>query len=112
MQSSNQTRWVGPLALLVAGTLILGAGVIVSLANRADRSSEQVNLAPPDGASRVSLQETFDAYQAGSAVLVDVRSAASYENAHIPGSISIPLNEIETRLAELNPEDWIITICA
>jgi hypothetical protein len=112
MQSNNQTRWVGPMALLAAGVLLVAAGVIVSLANRSARSSTSANDVAQDGAARVSLQDAFDAYQDGSAVLVDVRSAASYENASIPGSISIPLGEIETRLTELNPDDWIITICA
>jgi rhodanese-related sulfurtransferase len=30
---------------------------------------------------------------------------------HIPGSLSIPLAEIETRLSELDPNQWIITYC-
>jgi thioredoxin 1/putative thioredoxin len=34
--------------------------------------------------------------------LVDTREAAVFERAHLPGAVSLPLEEIETRLAELH----------
>jgi rhodanese-related sulfurtransferase len=30
---------------------------------------------------------------------------------HITGAINIPINEIETRLGELDPDTWYITYC-
>jgi len=36
------------------------------------------------------------------AVAVDTREPAAYGRAHIPGAVNIPLEEIETRLAELH----------
>jgi 3-mercaptopyruvate sulfurtransferase SseA len=60
---------------------------------------------------RIPLKEAKAAFDAGAAVFVDVRSATSYEAAHIPGALSIPLADLEARLAELDPNQWIITYC-
>jgi hypothetical protein len=60
---------------------------------------------------RVLLEEAKAALDSGSAVFVDVRSKASYDASHIPGALSIPLGELETRLKELDPKAWIITYC-
>lgn len=61
---------------------------------------------------RVTLEEAKTALDEGKAVLVDVPGPSAFAAGHIPGSRSIPLNQLETRLSELNPEDWIITYCA
>ena len=44
-------------------------------------------------------------------VLVDVREPGEYEISRIPGSVLIPLGELPSRLAELNPEATIIVHC-
>jgi ArsR family transcriptional regulator len=61
--------------------------------------------------SRVSLDEAKAALDAGTAVVVDVRSAEAYQGGHIAGAINIPLGELETRLGELDKTQWIITYC-
>ncbi len=46
-------------------------------------------------------------------VLVDVLSPDSFEAEHIPGSINIPFDEIESRVKKLiNRNDKVITYCA
>ena len=60
---------------------------------------------------RVSLEEAKAAFDAKTAVFLDVRSAGSYAAGHVPGALSIPLNEMEARLGELDPQQWIITYC-
>lgn len=62
-------------------------------------------------APRISLEETKAAFDSRAAVFVDVRSEAAYAESHIPGALSIPLAELESRLDELNPNQWIITYC-
>lgn len=62
-------------------------------------------------APRVSLGEAKAAFDRGAAVFVDVRSESAYAESHIPGALSIPLAELESRLDELNPDQWIITYC-
>ena len=60
---------------------------------------------------RVSLGDAKAAYDLKQAVYLDVRDADSYANSRIPGAISIPLNNLETRLKELDPNAWILTYC-
>jgi hypothetical protein len=93
MNMTNQRRWIGAITLVAAGTFLLAAGIIVSRANRVGQSDAPSSAAPSDGVARVSLPEAYSAYQDGSAILVDVRSASS-------------------RSVELNPADWIITVCS
>ena len=40
-----------------------------------------------------------------------MRDEGSFNVGPYPGSINIPLNQLETRLSELDPNDWIITYC-
>lgn len=59
----------------------------------------------------ISLNNFEKKYTDESIKLVDVREPAEYAFAHIPGSISIPLGELENRLSELKKEDDIYVIC-
>ncbi len=43
--------------------------------------------------------------------IIDVRSRADYEIGHIPMAISIPYDELENRLNELNKEDLHVVYC-
>ncbi|OGO31097.1 MAG: hypothetical protein A2Z16_15560 [Chloroflexi bacterium RBG_16_54_18] len=103
-----------PLVLVALGVLlILGAGGWYYYLNlsppeivQPSSSVEEENY--PDVA-RVSLADAKAAYDTGSAVFVDVRSAESYAQSHIPGALSIPLAELPDRISELKPSDWIIT---
>jgi hypothetical protein len=112
MNSSNERSWLLPAVVLVAGILLIAAGLITSTLNGGDLPTPTSEINPAEELSRVSLQDAFSAFQNSSAVLVDVRSSGSFATANIPGSLSIPLSEIGVRSTELNPEDWIITICA
>lgn len=40
----------------------------------------------------------------GDVVYLDVRQPREYEQSHIPGSILIPLGELDQRLDELDPD--------
>jgi len=44
-------------------------------------------------------------------VVVDTRSLASYEQGHIPGSVSLPTEETEARYGELDKSATIVTYC-
>ena len=60
---------------------------------------------------RVGLEESKAAFDRHEAIFVDVRSAASFARGHIPGALSIPISELESRIDELDPDQWIITYC-
>ena len=44
-------------------------------------------------------------------VLLDVRSAEGYREGHLPGAVSIPFEQLPTRLRELPKSREIITYC-
>lgn len=62
-------------------------------------------------APRISVADAKKALDAGKAVLVDVRSAQSYQEEHAKGAISLPTSEIAARLSELPKDKQIITYC-
>jgi rhodanese-related sulfurtransferase len=45
------------------------------------------------------------------AQLIDVRSPSEFASAHIPGAVNIPMDQIESRLADLSSTSPIILIC-
>ena len=98
----------GGLLLLLAAFLLMtqnGAGQPASTASSAHDEETYPEI------PRVSLEDAKAAFDAGTAVFVDVRGADVYAMSRIPGSLSIPLADLETRLAELDPNQWIITYC-
>jgi rhodanese-related sulfurtransferase len=46
------------------------------------------------------------------AQLVDVRSVGEYAGGHVPGTLNIPLQEIDARARELDPSRWVVVACA
>jgi rhodanese-related sulfurtransferase len=61
---------------------------------------------------RVSFEEFKKLYDRGEVLVVDVRSAESYQAGHIPGAISVPLDAVEARIPELKKEKRaIVTYC-
>lgn len=44
-------------------------------------------------------------------VVIDVREQAEYAFNHIPGALSIPMGELESRLHELDKEDELYIVC-
>ncbi len=72
--------------------------------------------APPvttmDEVPRISPTEVRNKLDSGfNFVIIDTRSQVAYEESHITGSISIPLEEIAGRAGELKRYDEIITYC-
>ncbi len=60
---------------------------------------------------RVTVGNARAAQALKQATFVDVRTPEQYAQSHIPGAVSIPLSEFESRLNELNKDQWIITYC-
>lgn len=102
-----------PLYLLAAGGLLLLVAIVWgAVASRTPAPpAEPAAIRDPDDIPRVGLAEAREAFDSGRAIFLDVRLADDFEASHTPGALSIPLNEIERRLGDLNPDDWIITYC-
>lgn len=75
----------------------------------ADLSAE----AARPGYARISAQEAKQMMDDNkNAVVVDVRTAEEYNERHIPGAISIPLDEIDKQqFRALSPDDVILVYC-
>jgi 3-mercaptopyruvate sulfurtransferase SseA len=97
---------------------IIGAGLLLLLAALTyvvlNRTPNNVATPTPDSVAqvqRVTLEDAKAAYDADSAVFLDVRDAGSYAAGHIPGAMLMPLSELPNRYNELNPKAWIIPYC-
>ncbi|GBD16171.1 Thiosulfate sulfurtransferase GlpE [bacterium HR26] len=58
----------------------------------------------------VMPEEALRRQQAG-ALIVDVREPHEWRAGHIPGAVHIPLDQLATRLGELDAEREIILVC-
>jgi 3-mercaptopyruvate sulfurtransferase SseA len=106
-----------PLVLAIGGgVLLIITAILIGLQNTSN-AIPQTSASQLGGEDtypeiqRVSLEDAKAAYDAGSAVFVDVRAVDSYNISHIPGALNIPLANTQERLGELDKAKWIITYC-
>lgn len=64
-----------------------------------------------DEFENVSVEELRERLQNGEIILLDVRPQVEYENGHLPGALSLPLAEIEQKLASLPDDKTIVAYC-
>ncbi len=114
MSKNVKRRSIRPFILMGAGLLL----IIVSIAwfifseNVRQPVATSTTQLPADslaGVERIDPQDAYAAHQQGQAVFVDVRGSDEYAQSHVAGAVSIPLLELADRVAELDPDDWIIT---
>jgi 3-mercaptopyruvate sulfurtransferase SseA len=65
-----------------------------------------------DDAPRINLADAKKDFDAGKAVFVDTRAAASYKTEHIKGAINIPADSIQTRYTEVPKDKKVIAYCS
>ena len=112
MSPRKKNNSIPLLILLSGGLLLIIAALMLANQNPAAPTPNTVveeEIYPE--IQRVSIDETKAALDSGSALVVDVRSAEAYQGSHISGAINIPLEELESRLGELDQAKWIITYC-
>jgi 3-mercaptopyruvate sulfurtransferase SseA len=80
--------------------------------NTAAKTTTNTPAQNPGDTRRVSIEETQQAIEAGTAVVVDVRDENSYKTSHIKSAKSIPLQQFNDRIGELPKDKLIITYCA
>jgi rhodanese-related sulfurtransferase len=59
----------------------------------------------------ISREELVKRLRGNDVVLVDVRPAEEFDAGHIDGAVSIPLDELDERLAELPADSEIVAYC-
>jgi 3-mercaptopyruvate sulfurtransferase SseA len=72
----------------------------------------QAPVTHADGVRRITTVELNDLISKGQAVVVDVRTQASYNTGHIKGAKLIPTAEILARANELPRDKTIVTYCS
>ena len=74
----------------------------------AERAAARFLGAPRVAVSRAELMARV---RSGDSVVVDLRPADEFEAGHIAGALSIPLPELEARLAELPADVEVVAYC-
>ena len=59
----------------------------------------------------VSVQQAHDQMEKGTAVMVDVREPAELAEAAVPGTIDIPLGQLEARAGEIPTDKPVLVFC-
>ncbi|MGW5648174.1 ArsR/SmtB family transcription factor [Saccharopolyspora sp. NPDC003752] len=65
----------------------------------------------PDDAEHVSREELLRRAQLGDVVVLDVRPSEEYEAGHIPGAVSIPVDELADKLGDIPADQEIVAYC-
>jgi ArsR family transcriptional regulator len=68
-------------------------------------------LAGTDSMTPMSRSELLNRMETGEVTVLDVRPATEYRAGHLPAAISIPLEELEARLAELSEQQLVVAYC-
>jgi DNA-binding transcriptional ArsR family regulator len=66
-------------------------------------------LGAPEPQVEVTGQELLRRVKRGEVVLIDVRPAEEYAAAHLPGALSVPIDELQERLSELPRSKEIVS---
>jgi 3-mercaptopyruvate sulfurtransferase SseA len=107
---ANRTRRKTISVLIAAAALVIAA-LTACTASTPQAGPSSPNVEAPQEVQRVTLEESKAAFDNNSAVFLDVRSESSYAASHIPGAVLIPLAELQARINELDPDQWIVTYC-
>ena len=63
------------------------------------------------GLNDISLEELNERMEEGEILLLDVRPKTEYESNHIPGAISVPMDELTERISSLPKNKEIVAYC-
>ncbi|MEU2034489.1 ArsR/SmtB family transcription factor [Nocardia amamiensis] len=69
------------------------------------------NYLGPDGGGELTREELLARAAAGDVLVLDVRPVPEYEAGHIPGALSIPVEQLPERVGELPGDTEIVVYC-
>ncbi len=117
-------RIVREIGLIIIAGVILGALVNLSLLRRffaGEFSQAFVDREKYSGLRFITLAEAGDLFAAGLAVFIDSRTRTDFASGHIPGALSLPLDEVKdtAKVREslsqgpifLSPERTLVVYC-
>ncbi len=76
-----------------------------------DVAAARMAFLGPEDTEQVDRQELWRRVQAGDVTVIDVRPDEEFAGGHIPGALSVPLDQLATRLAELPADIEIVAYC-
>jgi rhodanese-related sulfurtransferase len=68
-------------------------------------------FADPEGLEPIDRDRLLARLEANEVTLLDVRPELEFDAGHLPGALSIPLSQLEARLAELPRDQTIVAYC-
>ncbi|MEV6332378.1 metalloregulator ArsR/SmtB family transcription factor [Streptomyces sp. NPDC051909] len=83
----------------------------VARAHRAATEQARAAYLGPEDTDHLTREQLLERVKAGTATIIDVRPAEEYAAGHIPGALSIPLDELAARLAELPADAEVVAYC-
>ncbi|GAA4410338.1 metalloregulator ArsR/SmtB family transcription factor [Fodinibacter luteus] len=96
----------------VAALLALLRTVATTHLADADRAAEgYLRASATERSDAVARDELIRRVRAGDVLVLDVRPTTEYAAGHIPGAVSVPLEELEHRLGDLPPHVEIVAYC-
>jgi 3-mercaptopyruvate sulfurtransferase SseA len=116
LEVDGMRRLIVLSAVAVLAVVLLACNSSEKQSNLKSTSGKPVSTTAPttssDGVRRITTVELRDALEKGTAVIVDVRATASYEQNHIKGALHIPLEDFPRRIGELPQGKMIVTYCS
>jgi hypothetical protein len=104
-----------------AGAILILAGFLLLANSNSPTPSTGSTAALPDSHNedgipypevpRISPAEAKAAFEAGTALIVDVRSQGEFDTDRVSNAISLPLADLDARYRELPQDMEIITYC-
>jgi ArsR family transcriptional regulator len=91
--------------------------LLAQLRQTAERNLAEVDrivrgyFADRDSLEPVSPDELLGRVREGLVTVLDVRPTDEFASAHLPGAVNMPLDQLEARLAELDPRQEIVAYC-
>ncbi|GAA0513902.1 ArsR family transcriptional regulator [Saccharopolyspora subtropica] len=83
----------------------------VASAHLPDVEAARAAYLGPDDAEHVSREELLRRAQRGEVIVLDVRPREEYEAGHIPGAVSIPVEELADRLDDIPADQEVVAYC-
>ncbi len=100
--------------LLVTSCETPPADVGVPPVSEEPRTVERSEEAARAGVPRISLEDfvsLLERPEESNVIVIDVRSRENFLRGHIPGAVSIPLNNLGKRVLEISRDATIVTYC-
>ncbi|ABM41580.1 MULTISPECIES: ArsR/SmtB family transcription factor [Pseudomonadota] len=93
------------------------ASVVVALHDYVEFQHSRIREAIADSRQRpqemesVSIDGLLDRMDEGAVVLLDIRGDEEFAQAHLPGAINIPLEQLADRIGELSRDTEVVAYC-